>query len=916
MRELPDGRPSNGGSSPLTNHIRLEADASIGKLHFLVSYTAGKECKELAGAWIRKSGEDCGLALLSEELAGTPLSFQVPEIITEYGLFLKELRFAYAFEAEEFSLRLATTEYGALSIRTGKAGGLREFVFTLELGMKLSLSAMPLLGDCIGDEWTVELDWLSLKLGGSQRAALSACLAVAFGNTRLPLTLGEENGGVEETRVGTGVTEHGEQTEAGDIKWVDIKKNLGPVRLSRLGFVLGEGSITVYVDAGLSLSVLLFEVLGLYVTVPMKKGKAAAFGMQGLTVSIRKDPLILSGGLYITREQGVELYTGELSVRVKNFQLMVLGSYGKLPGGEASFFAWLMLCYPLGGPPVFYITGIAGGFGYNRTLLLPSGAEAVKSFPFVEAVMGGGQLTEEMTPAQVLKAMNTYIVPCKGQFFAAAGIRFTSFGLLDSFLLLNVVWGNRLKLALMGVSTLSLPPGNPKPFVYAELSLLAVVSPSEGVVSILGALSSQSFLLDRNCRLQGGFAFAAWFGENEHSGDFVLTMGGYKEGFVVAHYPKVDRIGIHWNIDKDLVLSASFYFALTPSCVMLGGNASITYERGRLRAWFRAGLEFYMKWKPFAYEFYVGISLGASFRWDFFPFYRTFTLEVGASLTCYGPPFGRKLHISWFIISFTISFGSEKPEEKALAWGEFAEAFLTGQDANGGKKILSVQAAGSSAGKGEDGLSWYSTDRLVLEVKSLLPSTAISVQGKEKELAPEPVNREPIGVVPMKLETFASTLKAVVTDKTGQAQDVRAEWIYGNVPKALWDTHKPDPYGTEGLKKNQLLGIRLKAPEPIPENRLPQKGYYSMKVLCENEKLGPLCFVWPQTDPIQPKEYPGDVLEQIEKSIVGNVKRSSVLNCLAENYSTAAAADMVGWGSNLEEILLGEPVLSPMGMGE
>ncbi|MFQ9635484.1 MAG: DUF6603 domain-containing protein [Eisenbergiella sp.] len=354
MRELPDGRPSNGGSSPLTNHIRLEADASIGKLHFLVSYTAGKECKELAGAWIRKSGEDCGLALLSEELAGTPLPFRYRKSSRVWP-FLKELRFAYAFEAEEFSLRLATTEYGALSIRTGKAGGLREFVFTLELGMKLSLSAMPLLGDCIGDEWTVELDWLSLKLGGSQRAALSACLAVAFGNTRLPLTLGEENGGVEETRVGTGVTEHGEQTEAGDIKWVDIKKNLGPVRLSRLGFVLGEGSITVYVDAGLSLSVLLFEVLGLYVTVPMKKGKAAAFGMQGLTVSIRKDPLILSGGLYITREQGVELYTGELSVRVKNFQLMVLGSYGKLPGGEASFcLADAVL------PP-----GRASGFRYN-----------------------------------------------------------------------------------------------------------------------------------------------------------------------------------------------------------------------------------------------------------------------------------------------------------------------------------------------------------------------------------------------------------------------------------------------------------------------------------------------------------------------------------------------------------------------
>lgn len=912
MRELPDGRPPKDEAGILINHIRLEADASIGKLHFKVSYTAGGGRKELAGSWIRDRKEAQGLSLFSEELAGTPLSFQIPEAITEYRLAIKELCFAYAFEEEEFSLRLATSEYGTLSVCTEKAAGRRIFIFTLELGLKISLSAMPLIGECAGGEMSVELDWLSLKMGGSQRAALSVCLTMLFGNTRIPLTL-PENSGTAENGACADLSMDMEETEADAIKWVDVKKSLGPVRLSRLGFVLGEGCITVYVDAGLTLAVLMFEVLGLYVTVPMKKGINAGFGIQGMTVSIRKDPLLISGGLYLTREQGVDLYTGELSVRIKNFQLTASGSYGKLPGGEASFFAWLMLRYPLGGPPVFYVTGIAGGVGYNRTILLPSGVEEVKSFPFVASAMGNGTLTEKMTPAQVLKAMNRFIVPCKGQFFASAGIRFTSFGLLDSFLLLNVVWGNHLKIALMGVSTLSLPPGDPKPFAYAEFSLLAVISPSEGVISILGALSSQSFLLDKNCRLQGGFAFAAWFGDNEHSGDFVLTMGGYKEGFYVAHYPKVDRIGINWKIEKDLVLQASFYFALTPSCVMLGGNASLTYEHGRLRAWFRAGLEFYMKWKPFAYEFYVGISLGASFRWDFFPFYRTFTLELGASLTCYGPPFGGKVHISWFIISFTISFGAGKPEENALDWEAFAEAFLTGQPGNGPKKLLSVQAAGNSAEKGEDGLSWYSTDRLVLEVRSLVPSTFITVQGKEKELAWGTVNREALGVVPMKLKTFESTMKAVITDEAGRAQDMRAEWIYGNVPKALWDSQKPDPYGTEGLKRDQLLGVRLTAPEPEPAERLPQKGYYSMEILSGNERLETLYFVWPAPDPIEPKEYPGNVLEQIENTIVTNGKRSSILKQLAKNYGTAVKADMAGWGNGLEEILLGEPVLSPMG---
>lgn len=87
----------------------------------------------------------------------------------------------------------------------------------------------------------------------------------------------------------------------------------------------------------------MFEVLGLYVTVPMKKGIPVAFGIQGMTVSIHKEPLSISGGLYITREKGMELYTGELSVQVKNLQLTAVGSYGKLPGSEASFLH--ILCF-------------------------------------------------------------------------------------------------------------------------------------------------------------------------------------------------------------------------------------------------------------------------------------------------------------------------------------------------------------------------------------------------------------------------------------------------------------------------------------------------------------------------------------------------------------------------------------------
>lgn len=90
MKELPAaGRSRKEENGTLTSHICLEADASIGKLHFKISYIAGKEHKELVGTWNSKESGNCSLSLLSGELENTPLSFQVPELITGYGLAIK-----------------------------------------------------------------------------------------------------------------------------------------------------------------------------------------------------------------------------------------------------------------------------------------------------------------------------------------------------------------------------------------------------------------------------------------------------------------------------------------------------------------------------------------------------------------------------------------------------------------------------------------------------------------------------------------------------------------------------------------------------------------------------------------------------------------------------------------------------------
>ena len=56
------------------------------------------------------------------------------------------------------------------------------------------------------------------------------------------------------------------------------------------------------------------------------------------------------------------------------YGLSVFGGYGQgIVDGErfASFFAFGAVNGPIGGPPAFFLTGIGGGFGINRALVVP-----------------------------------------------------------------------------------------------------------------------------------------------------------------------------------------------------------------------------------------------------------------------------------------------------------------------------------------------------------------------------------------------------------------------------------------------------------------------------------------------------------------------------------------------------------------
>ena len=102
----------------------------------------------------------------------------------------------------------------------------------------------------------------------------------------------------------------------------------------------------------------------------------------------------------------------------------------------------------------------------------------------------------------------------RGQNWIAAGIKFTTFELINSNALIVVSFGTYLEIDLLGTSTIKLPQAGPA-FAYAELDLEVVIAPDEGVFKASLILSAESFVLDPKCRLTGGFAFYVWFGPND-----------------------------------------------------------------------------------------------------------------------------------------------------------------------------------------------------------------------------------------------------------------------------------------------------------------------------------------------------------------------------------------------------------------
>ena len=352
------------------------------------------------------------------------------------------------------------------------------------------------------------------------------------------------------------------------------------------------------------------------------------------------------------------------------------------------------------------------------------------------------------------------------------------------------------------------------PLVRGEAQLEASFDPGKGYFGILSSASISFGFLSSAIRFTGGFAFFTWFSE-EHAGDFLLSLGGYHPLYKrPPHYPAVTRIGFNWQVNKELNIRGSAYFALTASCIMAGGRLEATWQSGGKKASFVADANFIMAWKPFQYYANLSVNMRLSYTFKFIVT-KTFSCELGASLALWGPELSGRAVVRIWKISFPIRFGKASYKKPApIGWQQFRRDFLPGEEVGDDTALGRIVA---EKGIAKDFSKDQSVDLDWLINPSDFKLSAISaIPVKECYLGTEKTEytSPQMGIAPMGLKDheFQSKMTISITSETNDvSSDFLVKPLYQNSPKALWGESLEPQLNGSPLIKNSVIGFEIVA---------------------------------------------------------------------------------------------------------
>ena len=800
--------------------VDLAGNLVVGEQVFSLSFKLGKSESKLKAEW-QNHGKPFGFSDLASAFGWDSM----PELPEGLDLALKEARFTYDFEEKTVALTAKSANYGQIVFASLSLEDKRVYLFSLDIPLDLKFSKAPLVGESLRLDPPVGVDELQINVASEdltdkhvtelntyfERPLIPKSLAkgVTIGATIqmsgkheivLPLTSGARKeqllltGATADQSALTSATTNNYQAEP---KWFPLKKTLGPVHFDKVGVQYQNATLRFLLNAAFTAAGLTLSVDGLTVGSSLKKFKPE-FDLRGLGIEYKAGDVEIGGAFLKTGPEGAESYNGAAVIKTKQVALSALGSYAKV-NGEPSLFIYAFLDYPLGGPTFFFVTGLAAGFGYNRKLIPPS-IDNVAEFPLVKQAIKG----RDVAPASVMDALEklrTYVPPSSGSIFLAIGVKFNSFKLIDSFALLTMEFGDKLAINLIGLSTATVPtPEAGKtvtPLAQVQIAWKATFDPDEGCLAIDARLTPNSYILSKDCRLTGGYAFYSWF-SGPHAGDFVQTLGGYNPEFKIPdHYPRVPRLAFDWRVSNSLTIQGDAYYALTGSALMAGGHLEVLYRQGELRAWLKVGADFLIAWKPYHYDARLYVNVGASYTFNinllFARIRCTISVDVGAQLHLWGPDFSGTARIDLSVISFTIAFGAgaSQTPPPLKEWSSFQQSFLPA------KNVCSIAVKDGlvrNIGTGEKERWVINPKEFALVFDSAVPFNATPLKNAAGKNLVDGANVD-FGVGPMAVTKDRLTSNLTITVKRGSVtvDGFKYSVIKKKVPVGLWWGEKASP---------------------------------------------------------------------------------------------------------------------------
>ncbi len=824
----------------------------------------------------------------------------IPKVISDLDFGISGVSMKYDIDNKELTVNVKSPKFDTISLVVSN----KDYEADIRLKDKITLSMLPVVGTYLHllDSLAIEhLELLASSKDHPEHETLSG--AALLGNIyNQPFALQIYHSEKKQE------VHMAESSPGALTKWFKINKSLGIFEFHRFGVGFIDGSIAFLLDASLAAKPIGLSLLGLGLGVKLFSPKDISFYLSGLEIDFDNGTLSIGGAFMKSTLGDQESYDGKLLLKMGDLSIFAIGTYS----GD-SLLVYALLSKNLGGPPVFFVTGIAVGFGYNMDVSIPS-IDKVADFPLVSAALG------KLDKENMLAKLKENVSIKKGQTFLAAGVKFTSFQMIESFALLTVTFGNYTEVNLLGLSQISMPPHLPKdvdPIAYAQLALKATFSPRDGLFSLMAKLTSESYILSKKCKLTGGFAFYVWY-SGEHAGDFVVTLGGYHPNYIKpAHYPDVPRLGFSWDVTSELNLSGDIYFALTPCALMAGGRLSAVYSSGCVSAWFVAKADFYIAWKPFFYDVSLFVGFGVAVKVSLLFVHTTIKLELSAGLHIWGPEFSGTARISLYIISFTISFGAGSPDSPSLLkWTDFTQSFLPekgNRDKNAlygeeaARMPLSVTVSDGQRGEdtvGQTTVAVVASERMEFLIKSAVPVTSIAVNNTSVILDKD---MPEVGVLPMgEGKKLKSELSVTLNHPAAQSLKWVCEPVYENLPSAMWGLTKTK----EELVKGAATGIRIR-PVERETSAFPKEGYIDLDKLSVYSCIE-RTFIW---NPVWqlPAHDQEKAIEQFSKTVMDKDvcrKREDILQSFCNvGFDFNPKVDLTRMAQEAENIFTEEMIL-------